>query len=200
MIFCWHGIKKKQGWEMSILSEALHDSNKVAFIASMVVLTVGLTGAAVTLCIGWRQTKAAQAAAEASKRSSDAAMLTAENAGSRQIATMRLEWIQTLRKTLSEFHSILMTASEPYSTDDHRKLSDLGTAIDLLLNRDDPDQLALWEITDKIYETDSIDERNSLDASFVAAGRTVMKKEWEKIKAEIRGGATNTLASDGLSG
>jgi hypothetical protein len=30
---------------MSILSEALHDPNKVKFIASIVVLTVGLTGA-----------------------------------------------------------------------------------------------------------------------------------------------------------
>jgi hypothetical protein len=183
---------------MSILSEALHDPNKVAFIASMVVLTVGLTGAGVTLYIGGRQANAARAGAEASKRSSDAARLTAENAGARQIATMRLEWIETLRKTLSEFHSILMTADYPYSAGDHRKLSNLGTQIDLLLNRDDPDQRALWEITDKIYETDSIEERNKLDVPFVTAGRTVMKNEWEKIKAEIRGAAIASLVPAGL--
>jgi hypothetical protein len=63
----------------------------------------------------------------------------------------------------------------------------LGTQIDLLLNRDDADQLTLWKITDDIYETASIDKRNDLDAPFVAAGRKVMKNEWEKIKAEIRG-------------
>ncbi len=184
---------------MSILSEALHDPNKVAFIASMVVLTVGLTGAGVTAYVGGRTAKAAKAAAEASKRSSDAAMLTAENAGARQIATMRLEWIQTLRMTLSEFHSILMTADVPYSADEHRKLSDLGTQIDLLLNRDDPHQRDLWEITDKIYKTVSIDERIELDAPFVSAGRTVMKNEWEKIKTEALGGAKTSLAPPGLS-
>jgi hypothetical protein len=92
-----------------------------------------------------------------------------------------------------------MTADAPYSGEDHRKLSDIGTQIDLLLNRDDPDQRALWEITDKIYKTISIDERIDLDAPFVSAGRTVMKNEWEKIKREVQGGATRSLTPADLS-
>jgi hypothetical protein len=67
------------------------------------------------------------------------------------------------------------------------------------LNRDDPDQRALWEITDKIYKTISIDERIDLDAPFVSAGRTVMKNESDRIKKEAQGGATRSLSPTDLS-
>jgi hypothetical protein len=54
---------------------------------------------------------------------------------------MRIEWIGELRKTISEYHSILMTRSE-WTDDGYLKLSDLGTQLDLLLNVDDPAQKA----------------------------------------------------------
>jgi hypothetical protein len=99
---------------------------------------------------------------------------------------MRIEWVTELRKTISEYHSILMTKT--VLTDDrHQKLSDLGTQLDLLLNIDDPSQKALWEVLDEIYKTVGIENRQKLDGPLIKAGRAVMKEEWEKIKKEMRG-------------
>jgi len=40
---------------------------------------------------------------------------------------------------------------------------------------------------DKIYKTNGIDNRQSLDVDLIRTGRAVMKDEWEKIKREMRG-------------
>jgi hypothetical protein len=45
----------------------------------------------------------------------------------------------------------------------------------------------LWDVTDKIYNSQSRDDRQSMDEELVSAGRSVLKSEWEKIKAEMRG-------------
>jgi hypothetical protein len=91
-----------------------------------------------------------------------------------------------LRKTISEYHSILMTRSE-WTDELYLKLSDLGTQLDLLLNVDNPAQKALWDVLDQIYNTTGIENRQKFDLDLVRAGRTVMKEEWEKIKREMRG-------------
>jgi hypothetical protein len=48
-------------------------------------------------------------------------------------------------------------------------------------------QKVLWDVTDKIYNSQSRDDRQSMDEELVSAGRSVLKSEWEKIKAEMRG-------------
>jgi predicted nucleic acid-binding Zn-ribbon protein len=105
---------------------------------------------------------------------------------------MRLEWMDKLRDTLSEFHSILMIKENVDKEKDAVKLSHLGTEIDLLLNRDDKIQRELWDITDKIYKCEAIEERQEMDEELVSAGRAVLKSEWEKVKAEMRGEAFKT--------
>ena len=164
-------------------AEALSDPKTSAAMASAVFALLSL---AVQYLIGNKQAIIGTRQAEASRISADAASLTAKNAGDKAIATMRIEWVTELRKTISEYHSILMTRRE--MTDDaHLKLSDLGTQLDLLLNVDDPAQKALWDVLDKIYKTNGIDNRQSLDVDLIRAGRAVMKGEWEKIKHEMRG-------------
>ena len=123
---------------------------------------------------------------------SDAAMLIAQNAGNREIARMRLEWMQKLRDTVSEFHSILMIRDDVDQEKLAEKLSLLGTQIDLLLTQSDKAQKALWDVTDKIYLSNSREERQSFDKELVEAGRAVFKSEWEKIKAEMRGESFKT--------
>ncbi|MGC1858029.1 MAG: hypothetical protein WA725_14910, partial [Pseudolabrys sp.] len=112
-------------------------------------------GPLVQLRIGSKQAAAAQRAVD----------LT----GSGAIATMRLEWMDKLRDTLSEFHSILMIKENVDKEKDAVKLSHLGTEIDLLLNRDDKIQRELWDITDKIYKCEAIEERQEMDEELVSA-------------------------------
>jgi hypothetical protein len=148
-----------------------------AIIAATLAFVSGVLGPLVQLCIGRRQARAAQTSA-------NAAMLTARNAGSREIARMRLEWMNKLRDTLSEYHSILMTDD---SDDEAQKLSLLGTQLDLLLNQEDAIQKALWDVTDKIFNCEDATKRQEMDEELIKAGRAVFKSEWEKIKAEMQG-------------
>jgi hypothetical protein len=92
-----------------------------------------------------------------------------------------------LRDTVSEYHSILVSRENVDKQRVAEKLSRLGTQIDLLLNQDNKIQKALWDITDKIYYSETIDERQGMDKELVKAGRAVLKAEWEKVKAEMRG-------------
>jgi hypothetical protein len=163
-------------------ADALSDPKTSAAVASAVFALLSL---AVQFLVGNKQAIIGTRQAEASRISADAASLTAKNAGDRAIATMRIEWITELRKTISEYHSILMTHSK-MTTDSHLKLSNLGTQLDLLLNVDDPAQRDLWDILDQIYKTTGMENRQKFDDDLIRAGRAVMKEEWEKIKREMR--------------
>jgi hypothetical protein len=152
-----------------------------AIIAAVFSLVAGVLGPVVALWVGHRQTKAA-------KISADAAMLSAQSIGSREIASMRLAWMEKLRDTLAEFHATLMSLDDSdFSDDDRKKLALFGTQLDLLLNRNEEMQKKLWDVTDKIYRTESVSERQQFDEELIEAGRTVLKAEWEKVKAEMRG-------------
>jgi hypothetical protein len=158
----------------------------VAVAAAVLAFISGVLGPLVQLIIGKRQAKAASLAASA-------AMLTAQNAGSREIARMRLEWMEKLRDTLSEFHSILMSLDDKdLDTAVTQKLSMFGTQLDLLLNRDEKVHKALWDVTDRIYQCETRVERETMDEELIRAGRAVLKAEWEKVKAEMRGEAFKT--------
>jgi len=164
-----------------VWSDVLHSPPAVAaIIAAILALFSGVLGPYVQYRVGRRQAAAAQTAA-------NAAMLTAQNAGSREIARMRLEWMQKLRDTVSEFHSILMIREDVDQQNAAEKLSLLGTQLDLLLNQNDKVQKGLWDVTDKIYNAKTREERQSYDPALVEAGRAVLKAEWEKVKAEMRG-------------
>jgi hypothetical protein len=57
----------------------------------------------------------------------------------------------------------------------------------LLLNQEDELQKSLWDIADKIYNTDKLAERTEMDVALVKAGRAVFDAEWKKIEAEMKG-------------
>ena len=177
------GLQAKASITLSWLSEVAHDQTKATVFAALVALLVGLTSAVVALIIGWRQGTSSRLAAEAAKASADAANYTARAAGDRAIATMRLQWVHDLRKILSEYHSVLVS----FGPDDYRKASELGTQLDLMLNLDEPEQRALWEVADRLFKTHDKEKRVAMDGELMAAGRVVLKKEWKTIKAEQRG-------------
>jgi hypothetical protein len=68
---------------------------------------------------------------------------------------------------------------------DDRKVSELGTQIELMLNPYEDASQELEEVMDKIYNAETLDERIALDAQFVAAARRVLKDEWRRVKTEL---------------
>ena len=168
---------------MSWLSEIAHEQGKVTLFAAIVAGLVGFSGSLVALIIGWRQGTSSRLAAEAAKASAEATALTARVAGDRAIATMRLQWVHDLRKILSEYHAVLVS----YEAADYRKVSELGTQLDLMLNLDETEQRELWEVAEEVFRTKDKDKRVALDPKLMAAGRRVLKKEWKTIKNEQRG-------------
>jgi hypothetical protein len=192
---------------MSWLSNLLHDRDRFAPIAS---LTVGLVSSLTVLIIGWRQGTSARLAANAANTSAvaatknaEAAVLSARIAGHREVAKLRITWMDTLRNTLAEYHATLMTLDDDdaHAKDEERreryrmakdKLVLLGTQLDLLLNQENTLQKELWDITDKIYNLENSEERQAEDKPLVNAGRKVLKQEWERVKREMREGDFQT--------
>ncbi|MGN6284766.1 MAG: hypothetical protein ACTHM2_06430 [Afipia sp.] len=168
---------------MNWLSEIAPDEGSRAVLGTLVGLVIGLAASAVTLFVGFRQTSAARKSADAAKLSAEAAVATARAAGDRAIATMRLQWVHDLRKILAEYHSVLLS----YEAGDRRKVSDLGTQLDLMLNLEEAEQAALWNVAQQIFDEKDTSKRADLDPALMAAGRTVLKNEWKKIKEEQRG-------------
>lgn len=180
-----------------LLVDILNNPQAVAAIlAAAFALISGVGGPFVALLVGRRQ-------AAASQTSADAAMLTARTAGFREIAKLRMSWMDTLRDTLAEYHAILMTLRDKETIDaisdaderkalqksnqeDLEKLVLLGTQLDLLLNKEDSVQKRLWDITDEIYSLQQSADRQALDGPLMDAGRAVLKGEWEKVKREMR--------------
>jgi hypothetical protein len=150
-----------------------------AIISSLLALIGGLGGPIVALLIGRKQAAAAQTSAEAS-------MLTAQKAGARAIATLRQEWIDTLRTTLAEYHSIMMSAKVPLSQKDDRAASNLGTRIELMLNPIEDASKELERVMLEIDNCETLDERVEMDPQFVAAARRVLKLEWDRVKSNLQ--------------
>jgi hypothetical protein len=149
-----------------------------AIFAAALAFISGVLGPWVQRSIARGQIAVAQQAAQASQTAADASMLTARNVGNREIAR--------LRDVLSEYHAILMNDQAP-DAQTHRRLLQLGTELDLLLNPEDQVQKRLWDIADEIFKSDDFEARKNRDADLMAAGRAVFNGEWRKIKAEMRG-------------
>jgi hypothetical protein len=165
---------------MNMLTDFVSQNQAVtaAIITSILALVGTLVGLAATIVIGRRQVAAAQ-------RNAEAAMLTAQKVGARAIGSLRQQWIDTLRRTLSEYHSILMTAKYPLSKQDDRLVSNLGTQIELMLNPSEELSRKLDEVMGKIYECEDYDDRVAMDPEFIEAARAVLKAEWNRVKADL---------------
>jgi hypothetical protein len=121
----------------TFLAEIFSDTARTAAAVSVLSASFALGTLLVQLFVGSRQ-------ANATRISADAAMLTAKSSGDRAVASMRIKWVEELRAVLSDYHSMLMT-HEKFEGEDRKLMSNLGTKLDLMLNRNEPDQKALWE-------------------------------------------------------
>jgi hypothetical protein len=150
-----------------------------AFAAAAAALAAG-TVAAIQLYIGVRQSRAALVAARA-------AMMTAESEGRHTVASFRQKWIEAVRDTLSEHHSIVMSLPEGHavSPEDQRKLAALRTKLQLLLNPDEPDSLELLRLIEEIVHCRTVD-RILKDGALSRLAQKILKTEWVRIKDELQ--------------
>ena len=132
---------------------------------------VALIAAAIALYGAWRANKIAE------KNLSLAAEL--------EIIKFREQWIQRLRDALAEFQCYAMVpGGKPH---EEAKFYELGTKIELLMNRDDPyyDRLhnAMYDMLSNSEGTDLEKFRNNPE--FVEVSQKILKREWRKIKSDI---------------
>ena len=119
-----------------------------------------------------------------------------------EIAKYREKWLQTLRNELVEFHrlSVLAKHKRPDGNFDRvegSKLLEKSMKIRLLMNPNDPDYELLKDAMGaKIgiltkEELDDLQSRlpepdDTYDHGFSSTSQRILKREWEKLKKEVR--------------
>jgi hypothetical protein len=156
------------------------DAPTISAFAAAGAATVAATVAGIQFYVGRRQ-------AEASLTSANAALMNAQNAGQHRIAQFRQEWIDKVIDTLCEHHSILMSCDRdhPLSRDDEKKMSALRTKLEILLNPDENETIALLNLIDEIARTTDRAERDKKDSEMILVARRLLKSEWVRIKDEL---------------
>ena len=150
-----------------------------AYAAACAAGAAGLV-AAIQAYVGHRQSRAALVSA-------NAAMMNAQNVGRHTIAEFRQKWIDTVIETLSEYHAILTTMGDgrPLPPEDNKKLSALRTKLEILLNPDETDTIALLKATDEIRQGETQKERSAKSTEMVQVARRLLKTEWVRFKTEL---------------
>jgi hypothetical protein len=155
------------------------DAATISAFAAAAAAIAAATVAGIQFYIGYRQSKADLISAQA-------AMMNAESAGRHTIASFRQEWIETVRDTLSEYHSILMsTGGALLSQEDERKLAALRTKLGLMLNPDENDSLDLLRLIVEMRHCSPTD-RHHKDLEISKLAHRILKTEWIRIKDELK--------------
>ena len=155
------------------------DAATVSAFAAAAAAVAAATVAGIQFYIGYRQSKAELIAARA-------AMMSAESAGRHTVAAFRQKWIETVRDTLSEHHSILMsTDKSAVSQEDERKLAALRTKLELMLNPDESDSQDLLRLIVEMRHCAPSD-RPRKDAELSRLAHKILKTEWIRIKDELK--------------
>ena len=172
------------------------DTQQISLLTAFATaLAAVLIAPVVQIAIGFKQASVANISAEAAMKSAQAAFDNVQIYCIQTICISRQKWIDLLRDTLSEFHSIVITENEyPYPKEVDRQLSMLGTKIELLLNPSEVESQKIVNLIHEIYDIENMNERESLDSKFVAAAQIVLRKEWDRIKTDLmRPGCRDSL-------
>ena len=157
------------------------DVTTISALAAAGAAVGAFSVAGVQLYVGHRQSKAALKAA-------NAALTNAQNAGRHKVAEFRQSWIDKVIDALSDYHAILMSIGDGHSlsSDDHRKLTALWTRLELLLNPDESDAVALLKLADAARQSEMAAARDSNARDMVQLARSIVKTEWVRIQTELQ--------------
>jgi hypothetical protein len=101
-----------------------------------------------------------------------------------KMAEMRQAWIDDLRGAMCEFQSFGVTPE--LNQLQQREFYQAGTKIELLMNPGDPDYTDLHNRMYAFLAADSISEKFSANAPYIAVCQRIIKREWDRLKTEAR--------------
>jgi hypothetical protein len=157
------------------------DAPTLSAIAAYAAAGVAATVAGIQFYIGRKQ-------ADAALTSARAALMNAQNAGRHTVAEFRQKWIDKVIDTLCEHHSIVIARApdEAPTSDDLRALSSSRTKLEILLNPEEADTVALLAKIDAILTQSSAEARDQEAAEMLTVARRLLKREWVRIKDELK--------------
>lgn len=157
------------------------DAATLSAVAASAAAVAAGTVAGIQLYVGHRESKA-------SLISANAAMMDAECAGRHTVAAFRQKWIEAVRDTLSEYHSILMSASSftTISEEERRALIALKMKLSLMLNPEEEDSKNLLLLLAEMRNCESWDDRADLSTKISMTAQKILKTEWVRIKEELK--------------
>jgi hypothetical protein len=114
-------------------------------------------------------------------------MMNAESVCRHTVAAFRQKWIDAVRDTLSEYHSILMLAPDVVviSAEDWRRLTGLKTKLNLLLNPKEEGSRRLLLLLSEMRDCQNWAERADLSTKLSTIAQEILKTEWVRIKDEL---------------
>jgi hypothetical protein len=155
------------------------DAPTISAFAAAAAAFFAAVVAGVQFYVGDKQSRAAM-------KSAEAAILTATSAGRHTVASFRQAWIDKVIDTLCEYHSIIMTHQVPVSVADRRALEALRTKLEILLNPDEKETVALLAEIDLLQEVSKMPFGAVDDTTVIAMARRLLKAEWVRIKTELK--------------
>lgn len=157
------------------------DAATLSAFAAAAAAGGAFTVAGIQLYVGYRQSKAAL-------RSAEAATLSAKNAGRHTVAEFRQAWIYKVIDTLRDHHAVLMNkpAGQRPSAEESKALTASRTQLEILLNPDEPDTIALLTKIDEIDKSTTPIDRDAKAAALLSVARTLLKREWVRLKDELQ--------------
>jgi hypothetical protein len=156
------------------------DAPTISAFAAAGAAIVAATVAGIQFHVGRKQAEAALTSAKAS-------LMNAQNAGRHTIAEFRQKWIDRVIDTLCEHHAIVMTipAGQVPPPEEARILSASRTKLEILLNPDEADTLALLVKMDAVVSSTTAETRDEKSADMLTVARRLLKREWVRIKSEL---------------
>jgi len=113
--------------------------------------------------------------------------MNAQNSGRHTVAEFRQKWIDKVIDTLCEHHSIVMAGrpEETPSADALRALSASRTKLEILLNPEEADTIALLAGMHAITAGATVRAREKAATEVLSIARRLLKREWVRIKEEL---------------
>jgi hypothetical protein len=157
------------------------DAPTLSAFAAWAAASVALAGAGFQFFIGRKQANAAYLSAQA-------ALKNAQNAGGHKVAEFRQKWIDNVIDTLCEHQSILtvIQPAERPNPEDDKALAAAKTKLQILLNPDEADTVALLGAIDQLDNSKGDEEFSQNSEKMVVIARRLLKREWVRIKDELK--------------
>jgi hypothetical protein len=156
------------------------DAPTISAFAAAGAATVAATVAGIQLYVGRKQ-------AEAAVISAKAALMNAQNTGRHTVAEFRQKWIDKVIDTLCEHHSVVLAipAGQVTPPAEARTLTASRTKLEILLNPEEADTVALLTKMDAVVASATAEARSEKFADMLLVARRLLKREWVRIKDEL---------------